>query len=489
MFVNYKDFYTDLLLEFTEELMPEIFKHLRNEKDPMVGVHFSRGFVKRDKIGNPIKIGKDIKREPHLITKKPHWEFDGETNKKTSKFDSSHGDPVGIYVFPKHYILSGGLKRNGGFAKYEYFYIIKPNRSKCKILNLSTISDSEVSEILTKMEIPEEYQNIDNKEIYKYGINFDKPGEKLWQILKSFLRKHGTDSYAWNKLFKKAGYNCIVDEGDDIIYNGEPEQIIYLEPNSYEIVYSNENKNIMSVIISKIFQSFPELDKRNGIQWGERRYLLSLKSNPKFQIVLQTSLDIIYLKIYGTAEGNKEYRFNINDDVDGKVFEIENIINIIKQSLNNIKQNDYKSSEREKISTQFLSELSMVYNLRLKKDRNDELYFRRNGYDKSTDSPVNLTIYFYDNPTIQIERKKSYGWRNYFYQYSDKEITLENYKDYGIEKTISKLLDGLENYIKNYKSHNDTTELYKKEGALKFVKIIRDKIFLRRNGKIVKNEI
>ena len=75
-----------LLQEYTREIMPEIYAALEKYDDPMVGVHFSKGVPK----------GRDRKvNVPHLgINPRPF-----------------HNDPIGIYAFPKDYVLSG-LKEN-----------------------------------------------------------------------------------------------------------------------------------------------------------------------------------------------------------------------------------------------------------------------------------------------------------------------------------------------------------------------------------------
>ena len=47
VYMDYLDFYKDLLLEHTKEMLPDVFAAIELEKDPMSGVHFSRGIPKK----------------------------------------------------------------------------------------------------------------------------------------------------------------------------------------------------------------------------------------------------------------------------------------------------------------------------------------------------------------------------------------------------------------------------------------------------------
>lgn len=84
--IQFKD-YIFLLNEWTRELMPDIYAALEKYDDPMVGVHFSKG------------VGED-KKTPHIGL----------------NMNPFHHDPIGIYAFPKDYVLSGKLEKNRGFS-------------------------------------------------------------------------------------------------------------------------------------------------------------------------------------------------------------------------------------------------------------------------------------------------------------------------------------------------------------------------------------
>ena len=69
--------------ERSEISSPELFEKIKQLKSPYSGVHFSK------------------------------------TNFLSFRPQPSHFDPLGIYVFPKDYVLSHGLFNNNMFANYQ----------------------------------------------------------------------------------------------------------------------------------------------------------------------------------------------------------------------------------------------------------------------------------------------------------------------------------------------------------------------------------
>ena len=79
-----------LWLEVSEMVMPKLFDKVKQLKGEHSGVHFSK------------------------------------SDQLSFNLQPNHFDPIGIYVFPKKYLLEGGLSANTMFAAYPYAFLIEP---------------------------------------------------------------------------------------------------------------------------------------------------------------------------------------------------------------------------------------------------------------------------------------------------------------------------------------------------------------------------
>jgi hypothetical protein len=445
------------LLEFDKDGLPEIFTHLQNDSDPMTGVHFSRGL----RSVSPDGKYKLDKREPHLGINK----------------DPSHSDPIGIYVFPKKYVLNGELGRKGFFTSSKYFYIIKPIRSKCKILNLAKVTESEATKMLEKMNIPDHYfSNLD--------VGFSA-GKKLWDAMREYIRdklSHGKNNYEWNKLFKRVNINCIVDDGVGIIHSNEPYQIVYMEPNIFEVVYSNQTPRPIIKAVASVLKELPDYPKKRISSRGDLKYNIFKKGYPEFKVVMDIDVDHdnFKLNVHGTDPKIEPVTYTLNPKEVGerygyKKFDREEVINIIK-TANATASNTAQSHEHFDERLNFLKRISGEYRLKLKTDARGKIELNRAGFDKSANSPVTMRIDFWGNPIIVIERKKPYGRSNYYYYYEDKGIRVADLNSYSTQDIIKRLLDGLDNTI-----DSSSYDIEGKVGGKRFVKLLRDRVFNRRN--------
>lgn len=186
--------FRDYLQEAAEDYRPELFEFLRTQPDNVL-VHFTRA----DKIGI-------------------------NTNPK-------HSDPVGIYAFPKSYILSQNFNKNHYFFGMKNIFVIRLKQG-AKTLNLSDLGMQDVDKLLDKMGIAELKYEDEYRKI-------NKPGHVLWDTMeKSMGSTHGRKkNILWTKLFKKAGdFDALIDTGDSIIHSNEPNQVVILNPSAYVVI-------------------------------------------------------------------------------------------------------------------------------------------------------------------------------------------------------------------------------------------------------------
>lgn len=148
----------------------------------------------------------------------------------------SHSDPIGIYAFPKKYILNEQASHSGWFGS-PYIYVFKLNPT-AKILNLSTLSVEKANDMLEKMGIKE----YTSRPLWR-KMDINKGGALLWHTMHAYITENRySKNVTWNKLFKKAGeYDVIMDDGSGIIFSAEPFQICVMNPSVIEVVKSVEN--------------------------------------------------------------------------------------------------------------------------------------------------------------------------------------------------------------------------------------------------------
>ena len=148
----------------------------------------------------------------------------------------AHSDPIGIYAFPKKYVLNEQASNHGWFGT-PYVYVFKLNPT-AKILNLSTLSVDEANDMLEKMGIKE----YTSRPMWR-RMDLSKGGALLWHTMHAYITENRySKNITWNKLFKKAGdYDVVMDDGSGIIFSAEPFQICVMNPSVIEVVKSIEN--------------------------------------------------------------------------------------------------------------------------------------------------------------------------------------------------------------------------------------------------------
>ena len=244
------------LQESVSDYLPELFKYFKDAPDDAL-VHFGLN----DKVG---------------INPKP-----------------AHQDPIGIYTFPKKYVLSSGFNKNSHFFGMPYVFVLKLNDG-AKILNLSTLTDTEVDKMIEKMDIGKHQEKERDKE---------KPGHKLWNTIESainHLARYGKRNIHWNKFFKRIGdFDALVDEGDAIIHSNEPYQVVILNPRSYTQltkfqnsvgkIYKNLALRLMHKISAAVFQGDFRVSVKPADNYGRIRVSSAGTANGR-----QGSISLVY---------------------------------------------------------------------------------------------------------------------------------------------------------------------------------------------------
>lgn len=189
------------LTEALADYIPEFFEFLKNQPDDSL-VHFTNWF----------RVGYN-KNPPHQ-------------------------DPIGVYTFPKKYVLSPTFKNNSHFFGMNYAFILRPKGGR--ILNLSKVSLQEVKNMIQKMGLPvQPDESGQGHHSIKMGYS-TKPGHLLWDAMEKSLEKMQIfgqqKNVQWNKWFKAIGVDALVDDGDAIIHHNEPFQVVFLTPGTYQEV-------------------------------------------------------------------------------------------------------------------------------------------------------------------------------------------------------------------------------------------------------------
>lgn len=138
-----------------------------------------------------------------------------------------HLDLAGIYLFPQEFKTSGTI-----WKRKKYKYIIKI-KNTAKVLDLSTLQETDLRQILEKLDIPYRKYLTDNVPLTT---------DNFWETLKNYyvLSKH-KQAGLWNKEFKRLGYDAIFDDTGSI--HSAEVQMVVLNPAILEVI-DVEEQNI-----------------------------------------------------------------------------------------------------------------------------------------------------------------------------------------------------------------------------------------------------
>ena len=404
--MGFQDFFQQYILEHNELQMSKLFKVMKKAENPLTGVHFSK------------------------------------TSTFSLRMKPFHYDPVALYVFPKDYILNGGLKKNAGFAKLPYMFIVEPTED-AKILNLD-MDENFAKGLLTTMDIPLELW--DSTEIF-HNSNMSSAGHRFWGVLEHWRHKtNASKNASWNALFKKAGYNTLYDPGKAIIHSNEPEQVAYLEKSAFKIVdiISNDQANIVEVLKN----AFPDFKINNQNRYSNKQFKDSLEyyfQNPDgnyFSLFISKNNNTVSVLV------NSNHRKSYDWDGDSKT-----IIEDIKELLTKEKQ-EYPV---DKSDNSLLGKIAKEYHLAWTPNSNrlERNYVSKNDPDYKMVFTLNYgakSKYSEEDITIVMQRryiKSHYGVIGNYHYFAK----LENPSELSPGEIIRMLFGKLEKAIE--KDFND----------------------------------
>lgn len=260
----------------------------------------------------------------------------------------THNDPVGIYTYPLEYVVLHPMDIK--FAEKRKF--LQVLRLKIdRVCNLQNITKEELQRCYDVIYGHDQY--ITNKTMF----NFKTPSKMGWLLFKLIQNDHRDNdrlrsSKEQTELFLKLGYKAILDtaitEENAIINSNEPEQIIFLTRDSYEIVDIFQNNmaskwNVFGKVAEKIMgllsnktgmkisnKKFYDEDGKtytsiNYIDENKTIYALSFKlDNIKFEIKTELLRNLGHRsrsisdkqKIFITIDEGEPIEFSYDSDAD-----------------------------------------------------------------------------------------------------------------------------------------------------------------------------
>ena len=418
-----------LLKEYNENRFPKLFRVLEKYNTPDICVHFSNSeFVNT----NPRPV---------------------------------HHDPLGVYGFPIDYVKSGGLKRNQGFYNKPYIHILKA-KSSAKVLNLSELTEPQAKKILSDMGIPESYLD----ESTTYHNSGDSVGHKFWGSMERWrVENDATKNSSWNTLFRKSGYNVLIDTGSSIIHSNEPQQMVFLEPNTFKIIDTIKKDN--SNVISSFVRAFPDMKPRvSTSSFGKEKHLTLTDPSGVSINVSSYEESGFRVNIYGIV-GEYYKSYDLTHPVDSAIRDT-------KEALSKAEPSEYTTKRKasDKIVKELLDTIAETYGLR-KHKYNEGVLTRIYGQGGRK---IILRMHVFESEgkpyfDMSVNRNRPYGFDNFFISSDSKEITEDN-----IKQVVSDSIDAL------LKKNEENIEQEEKRGsydhgaedARKFIEFLKNKVLV-----------
>lgn len=394
-----------VLLERYDAYLSKLYKKLRTEDyGPYTCVHFGR----TEKVG---------------IYTKP-----------------SHHDPIGVYAFPKDYVLNN--IKNTGFANMAYSHILTAT-PKAKVLNLN-MTMNRASSLLSLMGIPTTYL-VDASTYHNSGAS---AGHLFWGSMERWRNENNLSKNAsWNGLFKKTGYNVLYDPGEKIIHWAEPSQLVFLEPGTYKVI-ETFRKETNSDIWRSFIKEFPNWIPKKTKTYGETVLRLTHPEN-KTQLEIFKGKDNFEfnVNVYGRADKNtkerldkKMLRYREDASIEGA---LKDVRDYLAETIPHI--DDFYRNTNKSVSN--LKEFSQHFKLRLDSSK---IYGSNRIYKlyKELHGEANIKlIVFFSGDIININISRYQQWSSYNYnfryegEYTSPRDTMETafrHFDKEIEKLANK---------------------------------------------------
>lgn len=269
--------------------------------------------------------------------------------------------PAGIYCYPLKEMFVAIQKNKVPFAGSRKYVIVIQQKPGKNILELSTMTDEQWQNDLSKIKIiwkrlfPDE-QNIDEKiNAIISNRRQNPPGAYFWAVVES-LSLHWSEelgkkrTVAGNIILRELGYDGITDKaGNGIIHGNEPTQAVFLKAdvvNLIEILYNKRKEKFptdkhtdeeLAAIISenpstiRVIKNPPEwlqliaVKQKNGdsIKWiknpSEQVQLTAVRSSPfslgmilKNKIIPSEKVQIAAIMKYDITPISELVRYGVN---------------------------------------------------------------------------------------------------------------------------------------------------------------------------------
>ncbi|MCK9428528.1 MAG: hypothetical protein M0R17_00775 [Candidatus Omnitrophica bacterium] len=223
--------------------------------------------------------------------------------------------PNGIYAYNIDDMGEQEAQYTGGDRGYVYF--IKPNPGSIK-LDLQSYNSNDFKKDLEKLK-QLGFSKLSDAEIEQKSY-YKTPGGYIWYV----TMKYSTSANSWNAIFRKMGYDYVVDHHMGIIHSNEPAQAVFLNPSSFTVLD-----------VSK-FDNSEDKQIPRGAKWDVFNYLKINNNIATYKKLLGSQM---YKIIDAIDDSSKEEVLSSFDTI--KPF-YEYCINVSPNSFFSAIPNDYK---------------------------------------------------------------------------------------------------------------------------------------------------
>lgn len=171
---------------------------------------------------------------------------------------SSYNTPIGIYTYPMKYVLKHRTSRDLPFAgDRKNIWVVRSTVSELFLEDYDSLERDirKIKDYLTdSMKLEDSEANgIINDAIKSATFSNNLDASRMWNIARKVAKlmdnrskstrketnydKKGHDTVYFNTVLRKVlGYRAIVDNGLGIIHSNEPNQAVFLDTSSFEVV-------------------------------------------------------------------------------------------------------------------------------------------------------------------------------------------------------------------------------------------------------------
>ena len=155
-----------------------------------------------------------------------------------------HRDPMGIYLYPVDWLLSGTERIRNGMQyglDFKYYYVCDIKLNDPNGIILQKITWEQIGTLAQRngwKDDLDEFRKLppeEQKKILPSYCNPNVPGSFLWHFVEKLK-----DKIHWNAAFR--GVSFIQDAGGSIIHTNEPDQILVLNPAVIRVVEQGDNQ-------------------------------------------------------------------------------------------------------------------------------------------------------------------------------------------------------------------------------------------------------